>query len=257
MPQLNTLSQPCDIKPKEDNDNFIKKQFKFVILGDGAVGKTSICHRFVEDHFANSYKQTIGLDFFVKRITLNSPKGTIQVAMQLWDIGGQSVSSKMITKYIHGANAILLVYDITNYQTFENLRDWLSIIKDTIAPIDKLPYIALVGNKYDLQHLRTVKVKRHKDMCNKEKLESCYVSAKTGDGLHTMFYHITAEIAGIKLTKTELESEMKVISANVINHQQNDPQQKTFKQRLNDEKKKKKKKKKKKRKKEHTTEKQT
>eukprot|EP00483_Globobulimina_turgida_P002512 UN02516 len=224
---------------KENNDDFIQKQFKFVILGDGAVGKTSICHRFVEDHFANSYKQTIGLDFFVKRLTLNHPNGsTVQVAMQLWDIGGQSVSSKMIKKYIFGADAILLVYDITNYQTFDNLVDWLFVVKRSMDSSKKLPYIALVGNKYDLQHLRTVKVKRHKDMCNREKLESCYVSAKTGDGLHAMFYHITAEIAGIKLTKSELESEMKVIAANVINHQQNDPKQKTFNQRLDDEKKK-------------------
>eukprot|EP00483_Globobulimina_turgida_P001201 UN01203 len=241
MTKLNNLSKPNDAKPKqaEKSDDFVQKQFKFVILGDGAVGKTSICHRFVEDHFANSYKQTIGLDFFVKRLTLNQPNGGIvQAAMQLWDIGGQSVSSNMITKYIHGANAILLVYDITNYQTFENLVDWLYVVKKAIGPGNKLPYMALVGNKYDLQHLRTVKVKRHKDMCNKEKLESCYVSAKTGDGLHTMFYHITAEIAGIKLTKNELESEMKVISANVINHQQNDPKQKTFNQRLDDEKKK-------------------
>merc|ERR1712130_959599 len=103
---------------------------------------------------------------------------------------------------------------------------------------NKLPYIALVGNKYDLQHLRTVKISRHKEMCQKEKLESCYVSAKTGDGLSTMFYHISAEIAGIKLTKNELESEMKVIAANVVNHQQNDPKEKTFHQRLEDEKRK-------------------
>ena len=81
-------------------------------------------------------------------------------------------------------------------------------------------------------------MKRHKELCDKEKLESCYVSAKTGDGLHTMFYHITAHVAGFKISKTELESEMKVMQANIVDHQQNDPKQKTFKQRLEDEKKK-------------------
>ena len=54
----------------------------------------------------------------------------------------------MITKYIHGANAVLLVYDITNYQTFENLLDWLSIVKQDCSSKDKMPYMALVGNKY-------------------------------------------------------------------------------------------------------------
>mmetsp|Transcript_56765 Transcript_56765/g.90421 ORF Transcript_56765/g.90421 Transcript_56765/m.90421 type:complete len:245 (-) Transcript_56765:124-858(-) len=221
------------------DDGFLQKQFKFVVLGDGATGKTSICHRFVEDHFASSYKQTIGLDFFVKRLTLNNPLGgKIQIALQIWDIGGQSVSSKMITKYIHGANAVLLVYDITNYQTFENILDWLSIVKQAVSSNAAPPLITLVGNKYDLQHLKTVRVSRHKELCEKEKLESCYVSAKTGDGLHTMFYHITANVAGIKLSKTELETEMKVISAEIVNHQQNDPRQKTFSQRLEEEKKK-------------------
>mmetsp|Transcript_56285 Transcript_56285/g.50631 ORF Transcript_56285/g.50631 Transcript_56285/m.50631 type:complete len:249 (+) Transcript_56285:70-816(+) len=242
MAALDNLSRPSDSKPPpstEDDDSFTQKQFKFVILGDGAVGKTSICHRFVEDHFANSYKQTIGLDFFVKRFTMPNPKGgKVQIALQLWDIGGQSVSSKMITKYIHGANAVLLVYDITNYQTFENVIDWLSIVKQNIENKEDMPYTALVGNKYDLQHLRTVKVSRHKELCDKQKLESCYVSAKTGDGLHTMFYHICAAVAGFKISKTELESEMKVMSAAIIGHQQNDPNQKTFKERLADEKKK-------------------
>merc|ERR1719229_708573 len=171
MAKLNNISRPSDSKPRkisEADDNFDQKQFKFCILGDGAVGKTSICHRFVDNHFANSYKQTIGLDFFVRRLTLSNPAGgTVQIAMQLWDIGGQSVSSKMITKYIHGANAVLLVYDITNYQTFENLTDWLDIVKKAF------------GEKYDLQHLRAVKISRHKEMCKKEGIESCYVSAKS------------------------------------------------------------------------------
>mmetsp|Transcript_58184 Transcript_58184/g.96460 ORF Transcript_58184/g.96460 Transcript_58184/m.96460 type:complete len:244 (+) Transcript_58184:69-800(+) len=228
-----------DTNDDDDNDILTQKQFKFVVLGDGAVGKTSICHRFVEDHFANSYKQTIGLDFFVKRLTMNDPSGgKIQIALQLWDIGGQSVSSKMITKYIHGANAILLVYDITNHDSFENIRDWLAIAKQSITQTQTPPYMVLVGNKYDLQHLKTVKVVRHKELCDKEKLESCYASAKTGDGLHTMFYHITAKVAGIKISKTELETEMKVVSADIIDHEQNDPAQKTFQQRLDAEKKK-------------------
>merc|ERR1719229_2154523 len=236
MSKLNNISKPSDAKPRrssEQDDHFEQKQFKFCILGDGAVGKTSMCHRFVDNHFANSYKQTIGLDFFVRRLTLNNPAGgTVQIAMQLWDIGGQSVSSKMITKYIHGAHAVLLVYDITNYQTFENLTDWLDIVKKAFGENEDLPHITLVGNKYDLQHLRAVKISRHKEMCKKEGIESCYVSAKSGDGLHTLFYHITAQIAGIKLTKNELESQMKVMQANVVNHQQNDPMEKTFEQRL-------------------------
>ena len=109
----------------EGSEDVSQMQYKIVILGDGAVGKTSICNRFVKDNFAQHYKQTIGLDFFVKRLNLTNDKSKIQVAMQLWDIGGQSVGSNMLQKYIHGADCIILCYDITNYETFSNLKDWL------------------------------------------------------------------------------------------------------------------------------------
>lgn len=89
-------------------------QYKVILLGDGAVGKTSIAMQFAQNHFAQSYKQTIGVDFFIKRITL--PNGP-SVALQIWDIGGQSIGGKMIGNYIYGANAVLLCYDITNYQS--------------------------------------------------------------------------------------------------------------------------------------------
>ena len=91
-------------------------QYKVIILGDGATGKTSIAMRFTEDHFAMQYKQTIGLDFFIKRLVL---PGDVNVALQIWDIGGQTIGGKMIGNYIYGAQAILICYDITNYQSFQ------------------------------------------------------------------------------------------------------------------------------------------
>ena len=92
-----------------DSDSIEFFQFKIVVLGDGAVGKTSIINRFCEDYFAKSYKQTIGVDFFVKRIEL---PGDVQVAMQVWDIGGQSIFGKMIKTYIFEANAVLSIYSL-------------------------------------------------------------------------------------------------------------------------------------------------
>lgn len=137
-----------------------------MILGDGAVGKTSLTSRFCEDYFAAQYKQTIGVDWFIKRVVLpgkcaepcciqlhfaaTSPagkhaqwaalthrhffclaatataacsvrrplrcSGDVHVALQLWDIGGQTIGSKMVSNYIYGAQAVILVYDITNFQ---------------------------------------------------------------------------------------------------------------------------------------------
>ncbi len=97
-----------------------------ILLGDGAVGKTSIASRFTDDVFNKVYKQTIGLDFFLKRIVL---PGDIHVALQIWDIGGQSIGGKMIGNYIFGAHAVLLCYDITNYQSFQDLEDWYRLVR--------------------------------------------------------------------------------------------------------------------------------
>ena len=74
-----------------------------MVLGNGTVGKTSLIMRFCDDYFGKSYKQTIGVDFFVKRMEL---PGDVQVALQVWDIGGQSIFGKMIQTYIYEANAV-------------------------------------------------------------------------------------------------------------------------------------------------------
>ena len=88
-------------KSNEDSDDEPEQlQYKVILLGDGAVGKTSIAMRFTEDHFAKAYKQTIGLDFFIKRLVL---PGEVHVALQIWDIGGQTIGGKMIGNYIYGA----------------------------------------------------------------------------------------------------------------------------------------------------------
>jgi Ras-related protein Rab-28 len=119
--------------------------YQVVVVGDGAAGKTSLCMRFCENNFAKQYKQTIGLDFFIKRLLL--PNET-HVTLQIWDIGGQSIGSKMLSKYVFGADAILFLYDLTNKESFKNIEDWLDLIKKTFP--DTPPVMALLGNKCTL-----------------------------------------------------------------------------------------------------------
>nr|XP_057931006.1 ras-related protein Rab-28 isoform X3 [Doryrhamphus excisus] len=120
------------------------RQLKIVVIGDGACGKTSLATRFAQEAFGKQYKQTIGLDFFLKRISL---PGNLNVALQVWDIGGQTLGGKMLDKYVYGAHGVLLVYDITNYQSFENLEDWFSMMKKANEECDIQPVVSLVGNK--------------------------------------------------------------------------------------------------------------
>ncbi|NXW62530.1 RAB28 protein, partial [Eurystomus gularis] len=156
------------------------RQLKLVVLGDGTTGKTSLATRFAQETFGKQYKQTIGLDFFLKRIML---PGNLNVTLQVWDVGGQTIGGKMLDKYIYGAQGILLVYDITNGQSFENLEDWYNVVKKVNEESETQPLVALVGNKIDLEHMRTVKVDKHQRFCQENNFSSHFVSAKTGDSV--------------------------------------------------------------------------
>eukprot|EP00345_Euplotes_harpa_P013831 CAMPEP_0168337616 /NCGR_PEP_ID=MMETSP0213-20121227/12300_1 /TAXON_ID=151035 /ORGANISM="Euplotes harpa, Strain FSP1.4" /LENGTH=176 /DNA_ID=CAMNT_0008343147 /DNA_START=8 /DNA_END=538 /DNA_ORIENTATION=- len=160
-----------------DDDEPENLQYKVILLGNGTVGKTSIINRFCEDYFAKSYKQTIGVDFYVKRLELPE---NIYTALQVWDIGGQSIFGKMITTYIYEANAVVFVYDITNHQSFADLEDWHQLVAKTFEG-KEMPLMALMGNKIDLNHMQAVKSEEHEQFAEDNKLYSFYVSAKTGD----------------------------------------------------------------------------
>eukprot|EP00959_Pyramimonas_sp_CCMP1952_P455688 9471942-Pyramimonas_sp.AAC.1 len=102
----------------------------------------------------------------------------------------------MIGNYIYGAQAVLLVYDISNYQSFANLEDWFALVKRTFDS-DYMPYVALVANKADLTNLQTVKPKLHSEFADSNQMHSFFVSAKTGDNVAEAFYRIVADLAGV------------------------------------------------------------
>ncbi|XP_048825845.1 ras-related protein Rab-28 isoform X2 [Brienomyrus brachyistius] len=203
----------CTMSDSEEESR--DRQLKVVLIGDGASGKTSLTTRFAQEAFGRQYKQTIGLDFFLKRITL---PGNLNVTLQVWDIGGQSIGGKMLDKYIYGAQGVLLVYDITNYQSFENLEDWLGMVKKVNEDSDAQPVVALVGNKTDLEHMRTVKADRHQRFCQENGTLSLFVSAKTGDSVSLCFQRVAADILGVKLTKAEMEQSQKVLRAELVDY---------------------------------------
>uniref|UniRef100_A0A8C4RQS8 RAB28, member RAS onco family n=1 Tax=Erpetoichthys calabaricus TaxID=27687 RepID=A0A8C4RQS8_ERPCA len=181
------------------------RQLKIVILGDGASGKTSLAMRFAQEAFGKQYKQTIG---------------NLNVTLQVWDIGGQTIGGKMLDKYIYGAQGVLLVYDITNYQSFENLEDWFSMVKKVNEESESQPVVYLVGNKIDLEHMRTVKADKHQRYCQENGISSHFVSAKTGDSVYLCFQRVAADILGIKLNKAEMEQSQRVVKADIVNYSQ-------------------------------------
>ncbi|KAK3582756.1 hypothetical protein CHS0354_015280 [Potamilus streckersoni] len=202
----------------DSEDEAPDKQIKVVILGDGASGKTSLASRYAQEQFGKQYRQTIGLDFFLKRVVL---PGNVHVAMQVWDIGGQTMGGKMLENYIYGCQGALLVYDITNYSSFENMEDWYNMVKK-FCGTEKMPHLALVGNKADLEHMRTVKLDKHQRFAQEHGMSSHFVSAKTGDSVSLCFQRVAAEILGIKLNKPEIEQHHRVVKAEIIQYNNNE-----------------------------------
>lgn len=179
------------------------------VIGDGSVGKSTIIKAFRAEGFAPVYKQTVGCEFYEKQLQI---RGEQMVSLRVWDIGGQSIHSKNLESFIGHSSAILLVYDITNAESFRNLDDWLALIKK----YTKTKYIYLTGNKIDLISLRQVPLKQHEQFISDNELAgSIFVSAKTGDNVVKSFYRIAGDAIGIKLTEYELAFHDKVVTAHV------------------------------------------
>uniref|UniRef100_A0A2K6W413 Ras-related protein Rab-28 n=1 Tax=Onchocerca volvulus TaxID=6282 RepID=A0A2K6W413_ONCVO len=195
-----------------DEETPVQKIIKIVVCGDGASGKTSLCVRFAQDNFGQQYQQTVGLDFFTRRLTL---PGNVSVLLQIWDIGGQSIASPMLEKYIKDAHGAVVVYDVTNSSSFENLEDWINIIKQVTKAQEKPVVLMLVGNKTDLEHRRVVRIERHTKFALQYGMSSYYVSAKTGDSVTLMFRKTAAEILGIPLEQSDTEGDIIVVKASV------------------------------------------
>ena len=123
--------------------------FKILIAGDAAVGKTSLLLRYVEDRFDERSKMTLGVDFFLKQVNLDSG---INCLFQLWDLGGQERFRHLMTSYVAGARAALLLIDLTREPDMKSIVQWLNIVR--LHDIN-LPTI-LVGTKDDLDELIVV-----------------------------------------------------------------------------------------------------
>jgi len=117
--------------------------FKILLLGDASVGKTSFTKRYCYNIFNPSERLTIGVDFHVKTIELNSKK----IKLQIWDVGGEERFRFLLPTYCLGANAAFLLYDITRPPTVDNIPEWTNIVRQKGGPIP----IMLVGAKLDLE----------------------------------------------------------------------------------------------------------
>ncbi|CAG2174796.1 unnamed protein product [Oppiella nova] len=164
------------------------RTFKLVFIGDSGVGKTSLVERTVRNSFNESTDLTIGAAFhkYVLRTDSNST-----VTFNIWDTAGQERYRSLGPIYYRGSDAAILVYDITNTNSFENIEFWIYSLKSVLG---QDIVMALVGNKSDLEHRRSVDYKEAKRFANKNDLIFMETSAKTALNIDQMLKKLSQEL---------------------------------------------------------------
>eukprot|EP01018_Ginkgo_biloba_P023607 Gb_37705 [translate_table: standard] len=161
--------------------------FKVLLIGDSAVGKSCLLLRFADDSFVDSYISTIGVDFKIRTVELD--RKTIK--LQIWDTAGQERFKTITSSYYRGAHGIIIVYDVTDMESFNNVKHWLSEIDRYASEnVNKL----LVGNKCDLTEKRVVDQQMAKSLADEVGIPFLEASAKDATNVEQAFLTMAGEI---------------------------------------------------------------
>ncbi|CAG9317419.1 unnamed protein product [Blepharisma stoltei] len=169
--------------------------FKLLLIGDSSVGKSSLLLRFSENSYTESFVSTIGVDFKIKTV---EHEGKI-IKMQIWDTAGQEKFRTITSSYYRGAHGIIIVYDITDRESFTNVNNWLGEIQRYASDsVNRL----LIGNKCDLEEKRAVSYEEGKQFADGLGIPFIETSAKTSQNVEQSFLRMASEIKGRIATST-------------------------------------------------------
>jgi len=154
--------------------------FKILLLGDSGVGKSCIILRYIDNTFTQNLMNSIGVDFKLKTMSIDGKN----VKLQIWDTAGQERFRTITTSYYKGAQGIVIVYDVTESESFEHVKNWMNDI-EKYAKNDVLKI--LVGNKSDLISKRKVSTEQGQDLADHYNIPFLETSAKDNSNIEQLF----------------------------------------------------------------------
>jgi len=160
-----------------------------IVIGDTCVGKTNFIFRFVENRFSLNYVSTVGFDYRSKIITL--PKSKKKVKLQIWDTAGQERYNAVNKNLFQKVQGVIIMYDITNRASFENINKWLYLLSQNVSDKAKI----LVGSKLDLsEEKRIVTEEEGQNLADKNNMPFYETSSKTGENVEKIFFTLAQNI---------------------------------------------------------------
>ncbi|XP_004520407.1 PREDICTED: ras-related protein Rab-35-like [Bactrocera latifrons] len=173
--------------------------FKLLIIGDSGVGKSSLLIRFSDDTFAGTYITTIGVDFKIRTVVIDG----LRIKLQIWDTAGQERFRTITSTYYRGTHGVIIVYDVTNGESFANVRRWLDEIQNNCDVVNKV----LVGNKNDDPDRKVVITEDAQRFARQMDIELFETSAKDNIDVEEMFLAITRQVLQHKLRNAQNEQQ--------------------------------------------------
>ena len=161
--------------------------FKFIVIGSSGVGKTAILKRLVDDVFTGESQSTIGVEFIATTIDVDGQS----VKLQIWDTAGQERFRSIAKAYFRSAVGVILVFDLTDRKSFEDLNQWLN---DVHSLCDPNAVVTLIGNKSDLNAQRAITQSEAESFAQMHQLTYLETSALGGDNIQEAFQRTAAAV---------------------------------------------------------------
>jgi small GTP-binding protein len=169
-----------------------KMKVKICLVGEGAVGKTCLIRRFIQDQFDDRYISTLGAKVSKKELKVDGPNGGTDIDMTIWDIMGEKGFRELLKEaYFHGAQGVLAVCDVTRKETLDDLDDWVAAVVKVTGNIP----IEYLANKYDLRDEMAVSESDLRSAAESHRAPFLFTSAKTGEGVEKAFANLARMIA--------------------------------------------------------------